>query len=228
MYLHHSCSVYHTIIIFERVMLIAHVPKNDGRADSPLFDLLLLPFTEIWSSSSEILTAMSRDGRMASISTNGKGQSSNLADASSHLIQSPSEQQRFTYDQSIPPSPCFIHSNLSNGRDPSYFDSNDPSHTYGQSSNSGTRQSNASTSSSNKLNRNRPEPRHRAAQGAVEPESESEESDASTDKNGSSESYTESGSESSEDESDRVRSLTRQLAETAVGVREMSKQLGEL
>ena len=30
-----------------------------------------------------------------------------------------------------------------------------------------------------------------------------------------------------EEDEDRVRSLTRQLAETAVGVREMSKQLGE-
>lgn len=177
---------------------------------------------------------MSRESRPAPISKgsfNNAGQP-NLGGTSSHVGQPPIEQQRFTYDQSIPPSPCFIHSNLSNGRDPSYFDSIGSSSTNGQASSSNARQTNASISSSNKsaLNRNRPEPRHRAAQGAVEPESESEEesgSDASTDKNGSSAGYSDSGSEDSEDESDRVRSLTRQLAETAVGVREMSKQLGE-
>lgn len=78
--------------------------------------------------------------------------------------------------------------------------------------------------------KNRPEPRHRGAQGATEPESGSDEdsgSDASTDKKNSSASYSQSESGDSQDESDRVRSLTRQLAETAVGVREMSKQLGE-
>lgn len=68
----------------------------------------------------------------------------------------------------------------------------------------------------------RPEPRHRGAQGAVEPESGSEEgSDASTSRDES------AYSEGDDEDEDHVRSLTRQLAETAVGVREMSKQLGQ-
>lgn len=157
----------------------------------------------------------------------------NLANTSLHL---PADQQRHHHEQSTTPqSPCFIHSKL----DRSYFDSVGTSLSNGQeSSNSTAKQSIASTSHPTTSNhstrhaqdKNRREPRHRGAQGAVEPESESEEesgSDASTDKNGSNASYSGSGSESSEDESDRVRSLTRQLAETAVGVREMSKQLGE-
>jgi NAD+ kinase len=79
----------------------------------------------------------------------------------------------------------------------------------------------------------RRDPSHRGPRGAAAPESGDEEHSHSSDEQGSSDgSYTVSGSGSSYDEEgdsedDRVRSLTRQLAETAVGVREMSKQLGE-
>ena len=52
---------------------------------------------------------------------------------------------------------------------------------------------------------------------AVEEEQEDEKYDPSD----------EDSDEEGDSEDDRVRSLTRQLAETAVGVREMSKQLGE-
>lgn len=70
----------------------------------------------------------------------------------------------------------------------------------------------------------RPQPMHRGMRGAVEPESDDEDGSASSASSASTsqvESYI-----SSEEEESRVRSLTRQLAETAVGVREMSKQLG--
>lgn len=85
-------------------------------------------------------------------------------------------------------------------------------------------ESNSRTSSAHGRQRNhRFEPRHRGAQGAVEPESGSEDgSDASTSRDLSA--YSE---DEDEEDEDHVRSLTRQLAETAVGVREMSKQLGE-
>lgn len=69
---------------------------------------------------------------------------------------------------------------------------------------------------------------HRSVQGAVEPDSDDEGTGSdsySTSGRSNSGSFTLSGSDDDGSES-RVRSLTRQLAETAVGVREMSKQLG--
>lgn len=66
-------------------------------------------------------------------------------------------------------------------------------------------------------------PMYRGMSGAVEPESDNDDM-GSTSQNESESSFLSSGS--TEDEESRVRSLTRQLAETAVGVREMSKQLG--
>lgn len=145
-------------------------------------------------------------------------------------------------------SPCYIHSRLdsvleTSRRDQAYFSAhhNDQMPSIQQrqqhdanvqnggstSADSGSRS--PSQSAKYQYSKSRPEPRHRGAQGAVEPESGSEGedgSDASTSRNSSSASYSHSSSDESEEDSDKVRSLTRQLAETAVGVREMSKQLG--
>lgn len=81
-----------------------------------------------------------------------------------------------------------------------------------------TASSDGTVSDGGRQHRSRP-PTHRGPRGAAEPDSDHEEG------------YSSSGSYesgySSQSEDDRVRSLTRQLAETAVGVREMSKQLGE-
>ncbi|CEH17827.1 atp-nad kinase [Ceraceosorus bombacis] len=62
-------------------------------------------------------------------------------------------------------------------------------------------------------------PSHRHSRGAAEPSSENSHS--------GSEGGSSTGGSVSDSESDHMRSLTRQLAETAVGVREMSKQLGQ-
>ena len=169
------------------------------------------------------------------------------ADLDSHDLMyrplSPSEQHRLHHANQGLSSPCFIHSRLDNvlessRKDASYFDGHSSS-THGPGISRPQRADSVDTVSAGQLSRganshgkNRPEPRHRGAQGAVEPESGSEgdddeeESNASTSRNGSSRQYSDD-SQGSEDEDDRVRSLTRQLAETAVGVREMSKQLGE-
>jgi hypothetical protein len=154
---------------------------------------------------------------------------------------SPVEQHRLHHNGHDLNSPCFIHSHLDNvlessRKESSYFDAHNPAASSSSTQRTDQREDNGNISKSvlfKKINhdRNRPEPRHRGAQGATEPESESEGeegSDASTSRNGSSGSYSSDGSTDSQDESDRVRSLTRQLAETAVGVREMSKQLGVL
>ncbi|UZJ56914.1 hypothetical protein CBS101457_006234 [Exobasidium rhododendri] len=161
-------------------------------------------------------------------------------DANSHAI-SPIEQHRHHHNSQGMNSPCFIHSRLDNvlessRHDSHYFDSRNSasssSHdTYktDQTDDTASTSKEKSLQKKNQDRKKRPEPRHRGAQGAVEPESESEGeegSDASTSKNSSSGSYTGSDNSDSEDDYDRVRSLTRQLAETAVGVREMSKQLG--
>lgn len=148
-----------------------------------------------------------------------------------HLGQS-ADQQRFAHTSPTPQNPCFIHSHLDNvlessRKEHSYFDSLGSTVSESHQQNNTLRQSANSAQGSRGGDKNRPEPRHRGAQGATEPESDDSESDASTDKNDGSASYSPSESEDSQDESDRVRSLTRQLAETAVGVREMSKQLGE-
>ncbi|PWN34878.1 ATP-NAD kinase, partial [Meira miltonrushii] len=63
--------------------------------------------------------------------------------------------------------------------------------------------------------------------GAVEPDSDDEDGSGSSASSSASTSQGDHSSyDSSEEQETRVRSLTRQLAETAVGVREMSKQLG--
>lgn len=73
----------------------------------------------------------------------------------------------------------------------------------------------------------RPEPMHRGMRGAVEPDSDDEDGSGSSASSSASTSQLDHSSyDSNEEQETRVRSLTRQLAETAVGVREMSKQLG--